>query len=121
MSAFIVCKEHVDALVTLAVRHGLVPEGDESKIGAMLTRENRKSVNYRYSERIKAPAYTFRASLRVPTAVEGLKAIACYSYQTCEHRAWERSQAFKLCRQLEHELISILPGYDAAPWEWFAE
>ncbi len=53
-----------------------------------------------------------------PTAVEGLSAIKCYEYQTCEHPEWEQSAAHAFCDALRDLLIGCLPGYEAAPWTW---
>jgi len=50
------------------------------------------------------------------SAVELIKALHCYEYQSCEHPGWRTSQAHSFCRALERRLIGELPGYDDAPW-----
>jgi len=135
MSAFMVGKAHIDALVNLAQKHhsywssdmrGLVQDGD--KLGQMLVAENVASVRYRYpkDKPEQLPGSTdhlepyrhspFRS--RLPSEVEGLKLICCYRYQSCEHPAWEASTAKRFCETLRETLIHALPGYDEAPWEW---
>ncbi len=55
------------------------------------------------------------------TAVEILKAIDCYSRQSCEHPGWGTSGAFAFCARLRSAVIGVMDGYDAAPWEWTKE
>ena len=167
MSAFVVRKEHIDALVVLAVqgprervpapcswltRRWYVTEGralrsmsadevraaareasggDVNRIGQFLISENVASVRYRYADsdpESMIPDWTglpyvlerSRATVR-PTSVEGLKAIDCYEYQSCEHPGWETSDASAFCESLRRGLIAALPGYsEANGWEWSA-
>ena len=49
--------------------------------------------------------------------MQGLKALACLRYQSCEHPAWEASEAATFCQQLQAALIAGLPGYEDAAWE----
>lgn len=44
------------------------------------------------------------------------KQIAHYEYQSCEHAAWERSEAHAFCRALRDSLLRSLPGWAEAPW-----
>lgn len=62
---------------------------------------------YRYER----PAYRL-------TAVEGLSAIDCYEYQSCEHPGWKQSEPRRFCEALRRALIGHLPGYAEAGWEW---
>lgn len=142
MSAFIVSTDHIDAILTAALAwsdggrfafYQLVPETDElkrfeltqdtaSQIGALLMLENQRSVNCRYSEDDIEPIYEFRALPwklgRKPDPVTVLKAINCYSYQSCEHEAWRTSAAKVFCEFLTSLMVSKLPGYREAPaWE----
>ena len=48
--------------------------------------------------------------------VTAIKAVHCYAYQSCEHPTWPGSSAEAFCRALEHHLVTMLPGYGAAPW-----
>lgn len=58
---------------------------------------------------------------RTPSAVEALKLVACFEYQSCELPTWPGSEAQRFCEALRHALIGALPGYDAAAWEWDEE
>src|SRR5437763_14932954 len=97
MSAFIVSKSHIDALVTLALHGpsdrgprypgdgwGLANRYQPDALGRLLWGENRASVCYRYpqdarvSDDTAAYTYTYAAATwPVLTAVQGLKPIAC--------------------------------------------
>lgn len=145
MSAFIVGKEHIDVLITAAVRqrHGGLsyyypgPSGqlalyrvdytNADEVGAMLLAENIKSVWARYpnEERDTLPgpiptpepeAYIHRDKILPAVAV--LKALACYEYQSCETGdEWRASRAHAFCDALRHAMIAMLPGYEDAAWE----
>lgn len=135
MSAWIVSKAHIDAMVWLATRpqdacHGIDsralldaddPFAVEHEIGSRLTIENRFSVEHRYPDDAagmwKGP-YTYTPPVRFPTCVEALKIVRCYEYQSCEHPGWGESWARGVCDRLTSTLIGELPGYDAAPWGW---
>lgn len=133
MSAFVVTKQHIDAMVT----GGLPRPGDTGWIrwsdpvdperihvlnrdtadraGALLWQENRVSVNHRYHDGDEIDVlYAFHRYGQNPVVV--LKLIDCYEYQSCEHPGWKESQAKRLCDQLRKQVISKLPGYDEAPW-----
>lgn len=116
MSAWIVSKKHIDLLVTAAQSAKYMRVEDPTALGTLLWAENHKSVNARYSEESVTPPYRFA---RFPGKVDPivvLKSIHCYQYQACEHDGWKESEACKLMTELEGEMISALPGYDAAPW-----
>ena len=115
MSAWIVSKAHIDALVTAAFEYGL-PPGDASATGYMLWRENHKSVNTRYNQRTRTPAYIFQRRAVPLTPVEVIKSIHCLDYQSCEHKGWKKSEARKFLQTLESYTVGRLPGYNAAPW-----
>ena len=152
MSAWIVSKEHIDAMVSAALvcaqenrssfrwydadgnhSHELTYTDTEkaTKVGAMLWAENLASINARYTDTIDHPEncpgpvgfngvssvanYTLKRTPRIPP-VAILKAISCYEYQSCEHAGWKTSQAYQFCASLRDHMISMLPGYDEAPW-----
>ena len=144
MSAFMVSKQHIDAIVATAFWG---PEGSRdqwsayyngegfgydrlNQLGEMLVKENLSSIHARYPDTLENPEgtpgpieqywlqpYTFKHPAHAYTAVEILKAIDCYEYQSCEHDEWATSTAAKFCNELRGKLIGFLPGYDAAPWE----
>jgi hypothetical protein len=65
------------------------------------------------------PTYVFEPFPYPITAVEGLKAIACYRHQTADDpRRWDGSVPEAFCISLERGLIAYLPGFDVAPWGW---
>jgi len=116
MSAWIVTKEHIDLLVAAAKGEDEMDGIEPDALGAMLWAENHKSVNCRYSEATEAPAYKFTPPRGKIDPVVVLKQINCYAYQTCEHKEWEASKAYKFCENLKNAMIHSLPGYEAAPW-----
>jgi len=122
MSAFIVPMEHIRAMVNagLNIKYGPMrwgnsdlTEANADQVGAMLVAENRRSVNYRYSERKKPEVYTHRSS-SARTPVEILKAISCYEYQSCETPDWKQSEAAAFCEMLRVLMVHQLPGMDEA-------
>lgn len=150
MSAYMVSKAHIDALVNVAV---FGPKGTSrgqggwyavyygnpsrkaddhvmNQIGDMLVRENLSSIHSRYPDTIEKPEgtpgpieqywlneYEFEYPQRTLTAVEALKAVSCYEYQSCEHPEWKNSDAASFCESLRHNLIGCIPGYSDAAWE----
>jgi hypothetical protein len=102
-------------------------------VGQMLVCENVLSIRARYpdvDEGGTAPGpcdeywrepYTYADPRYRPTAVEGLQALACFEYQSCEHDEWRTSEARRFCEALRHSLIQRLPGMNDAPWSWNAE
>lgn len=89
------------------------------RVGQMLLRENRLSVDHRYNESELEPIYHFEhwTSVTRVDPVVILKALSCYEYQSCEHPGWETSEAKTFCDRLQSEMIRLLPGYeDAAGW-----
>lgn len=139
MSAFIVSKAHIDAIVLTALygsreeqlrRDWYAPTfgnpgwkvevGTLNRLGQMLWDECTTSVNYRYAhhnhpEPFEVYQFDDFTANRIP-AVTALKLIQCYEYQSCEHDGWKDSYAKRFCEQLTSSLIGCLPGYDAAPW-----
>lgn len=145
MSAYIVEKEHINAMLmaALSVRQPTTWRHNEQryeltqdildKVGQMLLDENVASVQHRYPSdtilqlpgKINAEwLLPFRYSpitSRVPTKVEAIKLVHCYKYQSCEHPGWKTSEAKAFCESLEGNLVREIPGYDEAPWGWEKE
>ena len=146
MSAYIVDREHIEYLITAAMSnaingfqsemhwwhngesHSLPKRGRDraQEVGQMLWNENIASVSHRYPRDTvgKWPGpvdenYIFEhhehhyVSIN---AVDVLKAIRCYTYQSCEHDGWETSEAKAFTDSLTSRAISSLPGYDDAEW-----
>jgi hypothetical protein len=122
MSAFICNDSHITALAVYAVRHRILGLTDAKPIGEMLHAENVASVNYRYAEATK-PAFAMCewAAFHPFSRVQIVKAANCLEYQSCEHPAWEASDACKLVRAIIGDIgddaSRNLPGYDEAQWE----
>lgn len=145
MSAFVVHKSHIDAILTAGLAYMRVdgspvrwyhpalsvdtPSEIEAKrhelrretaaaTGAMLWAQNTYSVRHRYGlEEAPDREYTFtRHALLSP--VELFKALDCYWYQSCEDSAqWAGSEAKAFVDALAHRAIGHLPGYREAAWE----
>ena len=137
MSAWVVSKTHIDAMIDAGL-HGQGPYGPLSwytenetggfaphdltrlsadEVGTMLWNENHLSVNYRYDESTPTPTYRhgrLRSGPLPPVVI--FKLIACFEYQSCEHPGWETSQAKRFCDALRRSEINKLPGYGEAPW-----
>lgn len=154
MSAFIVSKSHIDAMVLLGMRLPYpsasplrwsrsydtwdsdttckLTHESEDQVGQMLVECCVASVAYRYKDsdldRIEPPLpgpidpyyrrrYQWDPVTVCPSAVQGLKLISCYEYQSCEHPEWKESEARSFCHALSDKLITELPGYSGADWE----
>ena len=137
MSAYIVDKAHIDALVQAAgrvqpmahssgmkwftrnpeARFGMdiheIHYNDKpraNEVGQMLWDENHKSVNARYNQVGLAESYTFqRGEDLAPIVI--LNAIDGYEYQSCEHVGWHDSEAKAFCDALRLKMTRMLPGY----------
>lgn len=110
MSAFIVAKAHIDAIVTAALDRGHIQAGQEDAYGQELVKENVRSVERRYDDApddgdgLPGPIapyyrhlYTWEPT-RVLSDAELSGAIAGLTYQSCEHHEWADTEA---CRNLE--------------------
>ncbi len=134
MSAYVVSKTHIDAMVTAGIRlrrpdrplsWWVASDGKRNtldyltaeRVGAMLWAENVASFNHRYSEEEWEEVYQFELLPGTPDPVAVLKAVQCYEYQSCEHGEWRDSEAKAFCEALTHAAIKALRGYDAAAWE----
>lgn len=133
MSAFLVSKAHIDALVFArsvcdgpgAVRTARELSDDE--LGRKFLRENMLSLASRYNDpvdeaEIRRYRYDYMAGARVasangaPRVVALIKAFHCFEYQACEHREWSESETKAICDRIVSGLCHRLEGYDAAPW-----
>jgi hypothetical protein len=129
MSAFVCGDYHLSyitqagldyrAWVDLGAGHQYITSENAQHVFECLKRENLVSVNYRYRE--TSPELSQNLGLRcyVPhvDAVQVLKALACYEYQTCEHPRWETSLARRICDAIRDSAIKRTPGYEDAQWE----
>jgi hypothetical protein len=132
MSAWIVSKNHIDALVTWAIDNNLIVKhngwsyrisDNPDRVGLELWAENHRSVNYRYDEETAVPDYVFKENKQDGLVI--FKNIQCYDYQTCECDNYREtfSSAF-VNATLEilsglgytYDKVRDLKEYDAAPW-----
>ena len=106
-------------------------------LGQMLWDENVRGVGERYpdsgitdlpgsigAEHIIPYKHVFTISdpRTMPTPIEGIVVARCYRYQSCDSGdVWDKSLARAFVDALIEELITQLPGYDAAPWGWTEE
>lgn len=139
MSAFVLSKKHIDAMLTFAVNYNrgegmhlygledkpvhlrLDQQNELNRVGQELVNQNVRSVNYRYraSEHIdqsEPDIYTFAMYRKPLSPVEILKACQCYDYQACETDDYQETKAAKLVETIRHYAINSLPGYDKAQW-----
>jgi hypothetical protein len=130
MSAWIVSKTHIDALVQAGIEREMVRTDEADEFGRMLWRECLASVAYRYpgdSDGERPGPIDFRDSDVDTYVYEPLngepgvslvaksvvhKAAACYDYQSCEHPEWEDSKARVYVRML----IDMTETSEGAPW-----
>ena len=132
MSAWIVSKTHIDAIVTALakLRDREVDPDDLPKIGQRLWEENHRSFRHRYPKHaVQCPEYTYTAvkwpaspsesgDVRAFTCALGAvcKLLDCYEYQSCEHPEWPESLAYGVCQRLRAAVCAALPGYKQTPW-----
>lgn len=118
MSAFIVTKEHIDAIVTPVqesrIHNGQMDGMDVDQIGQALWTLNYESVNYRYHGNNLPPRYQWKK--KVVSPVEALKLLNCYHYQSCEQPNYKQSPAYELMEAIQDIIIDSLPGYNEAEW-----
>ncbi len=132
MSAWIVSRAHIDALVLAGVQFGLATQPTPQAlvaVGTGLWQANHASVNHRYHRIHLAPTYPAPTATVVLDPVTVVKLIDCYVYQSCEHPGWQTSPAAEFCRRLREILMRDLPfdtaldhrapypiGWQDAPW-----
>jgi len=117
MSAWILSKHHIDAILTAYKNWSIDRPGFEAldTLGQKLTNENYKSVNHRYGEEKKPPEYKFEVT-KPYNPLQIVKAIHCLDYQSCEHPGWARSKAKKFLERMEHTAVSRHPEYEKSEW-----
>lgn len=127
MSAFLCSDAHINTLVRYASKHGVTAwyanpsrklevAGNEQETAALLYAENVRSVNYRYQEDSAVFPIVYDHLTPLLTPVEIIKACQCLAYQCDESPTWGRSAAKALLEALKSKAITLVPGYDEAPW-----
>lgn len=127
MSAFVVSDLHINVLASFAelCRVSAYWQGqhfefwrEPGRLAAVLHTANVEAVNSRYRQDDVSGTFRFRrVHCPAVTAVQILKALSCYEYQTCDLPAYPDTLARALVDAIRGEAIRQLPGYDAAPWD----
>lgn len=147
MSAYIVSRKTIDAIVTVALRGPrghrgyaqgwtnqvgyAIYDGIKGEAGVTVTPDelgralwvaNVKSVNYRYQERNAAHMkvareYVYEPVTNVPTVLEALALLGTYEYQSCEALRWRNSAECRFIERLRSTLLYWIPGYSDAYWK----
>ena len=108
------------ALATVDVEHNT----PEEALFSDLLQTNLDSLSARYPDAARISdwcsagesAYRYIEKEKCATAVEAIKLLQSYRYQSCEHEGWETSLANAYVTRLIGELICTLPGYEVSPW-----
>ncbi len=125
MSAFILGNEHISTIVNYAMVHKLrfykTSEDPASlmsteEIGQYLVDENRRSVNKRYRANAVPSVFTFIQPVGLAPAIQILKAISCYDYQSCENEDYTLSRAWRICNIISKTALKNIQGYNEAKW-----
>ena len=131
MSSFIVSRAHIDVLVLAGVQFGLIPDPTPTalaQVGRMLWSENRHSVDHRYGQHTGPEPYPAPRAEVLLDRIAVIKAIDCYTYQSCAHPAWPDTPAAQYCDRLQNAVRAELPttwrgresmdlpGYADTPW-----
>lgn len=127
MSAWIVSKTHIDAMVTAMVAWELIPPEDATRIGRLLWEENVKSIHARYpdtaeNDRDYPGPLDFTSCDVERYEFEGLEgridpltvwcATRCWTYQTCEYDGCDQAPGWKLVEQLKAIAERKLPEFN---------
>jgi hypothetical protein len=128
MSVIIVSDEEISAmLLPIRFKHDAFyywhdachpTDGNHHHIGQLLIDANLASYNERYDDDHQIPR-TFNQVPLPPdrfSAVQLLKLLDYYEYQTAEAPDYEAGEARAIVEMLRHRLIRRLPGYEEAPW-----
>ena len=114
MSAYIVDKYHIDAILTAFKETGRVLM-DLDRIGQILVNANFKSVNVRYGMKDKPYKYEFKA-VKKYNAMQIYVACDCLNYQSCEYDGWKRSKAKRLLEKIRTAVMENSQEWQNAKW-----
>ena len=121
MSAYMVSKKHVCVVANARDDGGKV--SDKVKTAKLLWAENKKSIEYRYSDNcddmmpknMRITKADFK-NLPGQSPVELIKACHCLDYQSCEHPEWEDSEARQILLRIVDTESQRVEGYEQAAW-----
>ena len=91
-------------------------EDTADRVGQMLLVENRLSVNHRYAEGEIEEFYTFREVQGPFDPKRVINACRGYTYQTCEHPGWWKSEARQFVDALQTYQVTKLIGDSGDGW-----
>lgn len=129
MSAWLVSKRHVDAVVSTAIAHRAIDRSEADVTGSMLWGANADNLAYLYSdldddERNPGPYRFDPYPIEDPDVAH--KAVQCLDYQSCDQKAWNESLAGRLLATLAETIAASIgttpdgmydrPGWETAPW-----
>jgi len=126
MSAFLCTPKHIGTVARISI-----PNGNRAYVAEVLAKENIRSVGYRYPDCKGHEAEQFlgmfeehyledcvkEATRRIPHEMDPgdvVKLLESYRYQACECFDWEKTEAYKLCLEIESRLPAE-PNPNA-PW-----
>jgi len=138
MSAFIISNNHA-LLIAIAHLSDYTHGGDNTilkyprpfeviKEARALLAENIKSVNHRYPDNenfeetkailsgLNIDEKGIKLLIHRRAAIDIIKQIHCYTYQSCEHDGWETSWSYATCKETTDKLIPHIAGYESASW-----
>lgn len=90
-----------------------------SEIGNLLKAMNYKAYNERYNEQHEYKKYRFKSyydDTNQGTTIAALKCLDCYNYQASDSSEYRGSETEQLVHSIRKQLITLVPGYDVAPW-----
>ena len=132
MSAFICSDYHINSIVSYFLQSPRQQDQlwaeldgewqyiklDNAKLlGEILARENRRSVNARYSENEPCD-YQWQYVRREHTLAEIAGALDCLEYQSCECEDYRQSQAYSIiCLMRKHLLRQVMELEGVESWE----
>lgn len=129
MSAWIVSKAHIDALVQSMIVERVISPADANDVGRELWRENLRSVAYRYpndGDGERPGPIDFRDSHVEGYRFAGIEApldelciwkqTACYDYESCEHPDYLLSEACNHVSRLA-DRIAARHGLNRDEWD----
>ena len=119
MSAWLCSDKHIFELAKYYVEKCQQYSSDKLKFkeaAQILYDENCNSLGARYGDDYSPINIPLTYDATIDNIFSLAKQVDCYTYQACEHDAWEASRAYKMCESIKSHLLSNHPDYDDAPW-----
>lgn len=127
MSAYLCDEQHLSAIAEILSWTQLFKGQTPEKIFPLVVQENVRSLKARYPDYPDMWEGAYKM-IYTPQQAENacycqrLKALRCYSYQSCEHDGWERCKVRRAVREAIYTVASEIaqqhPDYDSACWGW---